>query len=103
EDGIRDKLVTGVQTCALPISRRTALARFRYAARSSAVASMWRRIESEITLSPSSRLMPRTPMDVRPANTRTSGTAKRMHWPPARSEERRVGKECGYRGLAGHE
>src|SRR5256714_5136998 len=23
EDGIRDKLVTGVQTCALPISRRT--------------------------------------------------------------------------------
>src|SRR5205823_7716536 len=25
EDGIRDKLVTGVQTCALPISVRTAL------------------------------------------------------------------------------
>src|SRR2546425_8881801 len=27
EDGIRDKLVTGVQTCALPISRRTLRAR----------------------------------------------------------------------------
>ena len=26
--------------------------------------------------------MPRTPSEVRPANTRTSGTAKRMHWPP---------------------
>ena len=26
--------------------------------------------------------MPRTPREVRPENTRTSGTAKRMHWPP---------------------
>src|SRR2546425_9630540 len=26
EDGIRDKLVTGVQTCALPISRRRSVA-----------------------------------------------------------------------------
>src|SRR6266545_5420116 len=29
EDGIRDKLVTGVQTCALPISRRTKAPRLR--------------------------------------------------------------------------
>src|SRR5205823_9455315 len=28
EDGIRDKLVTGVQTCALPIYRRQTIARF---------------------------------------------------------------------------
>ena len=26
--------------------------------------------------------MPRTPIEVRPWNTRTSGTGKRMHWPP---------------------
>ena len=29
EDGIRDDLVTGVQTCALPISRDPRLAQFR--------------------------------------------------------------------------
>ena len=27
--------------------------------------------------------MPRTPIEVRPVNTRTSVTGKRMHWPPA--------------------
>ena len=27
--------------------------------------------------------MPRTPIEVRPWNTRTSVTGKRMHWPPA--------------------
>ena len=45
--------------------------------------STWRRIDSEITLSPSSKAMPRTPIEVRPWNTRTSGTGKRMHCPPA--------------------
>src|ERR1041384_8638623 len=61
EDDIRDKLVTGVQTCALPISSTTT-------ARSSIV-TMW-----------TSRLL--------------------LMWSimPARSEERRVGKECRSRG-----
>ena len=36
-----------------------------------------------MTLSPSSIEIPRTPIEERPANTRTSGTAKRMHWPCA--------------------
>ena len=36
-----------------------------------------------MSLSPSSSAMPRTPIEVRPANTRTSVTGKRMHWPPA--------------------
>src|SRR6266511_3668466 len=44
---------------------------------------MWRRIEREMTLSPSASAMPRTPIDVRPWNTRTSVTAKRIHCPPA--------------------
>src|SRR5690625_6459574 len=67
EDGIRDGHVTGVQTCALPISWQ------------------WRCC---------------------------SGSSP--HWPPpgspssaggrsSRSEERRVGKECRFRGLQNHQ
>ena len=52
-------------------------------ARSSLVASKWRRIDSEISSSPSSSVMPRTPVELRPLNTRTSATGKRMHWPLA--------------------
>ena len=37
----------------------------------------------EMMSSPSARLMPRTPMESRPLKTRTSVTAKRMHWPLA--------------------
>ncbi len=37
----------------------------------------------EMTLSPSARRMPRTPVESRPANTRTSSTAKRMQRPRA--------------------
>ena len=36
-----------------------------------------------MTLSPSASAMPRTPIESRPLNTRTSSTAKRMHWPRA--------------------
>ena len=36
-----------------------------------------------MTLSPSASVMPRTPTELRPANTRTSVTGKRMHWPCA--------------------
>src|SRR5215204_484875 len=63
EDGIRDHCVTGVQTCALPISP---------ASRASAAATSW----SAGTWRTS-------------ASRSGSGTAA---W--ARSEERRVGKEC---------
>src|SRR2546423_7100603 len=58
EDGIRDKLVTGVQTCALPI---------------------WR-----------SRPLMRPSRRSRPTRCSASTTLARR----ARSEERRVGKEC---------
>src|SRR6478752_2296324 len=40
-------------------------------------------MESEITVSPSASVIPRTPMEVRLWKTRTSVTGKRMHWPPA--------------------
>src|SRR5262249_34363070 len=74
---------SGALSSASPLMpRRTALARLRYAARSSALAFTCRKIESEITLSPSASEMPRTPSEERPWNTRTSVTGKRMHWPP---------------------
>src|SRR5205823_12051014 len=76
EDGIRVKLVTGVQTCALPISpgppRR---------------AGAWE----------SCSRPPRTP----PASSpRWTWCASRWTRRRARSEERRVGKEGGGRGRA---
>src|SRR5687767_15375338 len=86
EDGIRDKLVTGVQTCALPISStRTpprgdsvTLRRVIRSGRGSAASSL---TDSRI---------------VRSA-TRISSWAKAAPMQRRRSEERRVGKECGAR------
>src|SRR2546425_5090867 len=79
EDGIRDKLVTGVQTCALPICFRLArgrdLLRQRLVARGvtpTAAALSAVLAESVAAAAP-------TPLTVRTL---------------ARSEERRVGKEC---------
>ena len=55
------------------------------------------RIAIEMTRSPSPRAMPRTPTELRPANTRTSVTEKRMHWPPAGGEQHVVGLGAGRR------
>src|SRR2546425_3577016 len=63
EDGIRDKLVTGVQTCALPICGGT---------------------RADVDASG----LPGTPGGLRVSGCRRPGAAD------ARSEERRVGKEC---------
>src|SRR2546425_7056574 len=78
EDGIRDKLVTGVQTCALPISRcvRT----------------------SEVKLLPPAptlpvnlhRLNPHRPLATSKRTTARGAVVRER----GRSEERRVGKEC---------
>src|SRR2546425_2561354 len=68
EDGIRDKLVTGVQTCALPIL------------------GMTKDFGTKSFLdTPSDR--PTTPAVVASSNGAIIGNKKR-------SEERRVGKEC---------
>ena len=64
EDGIRDDLVTGVQTCALPISSASRTARSRSVAIASEAGGA-----SEVP-----------------------GVGAR--WITPRSEERRVGKEC---------
>src|SRR5205823_10230349 len=102
EDGIRDKLVTGVQTCALPISQRqsTAIARlgfFESAARSQRNAEIGMgqgevRYISEQPLVKNERLIDLAGM-VMP---------HRFGKEP-RSEERRVGKECGSGGARGDE
>src|SRR5699024_11663467 len=74
EDGIRDRNVTGVQTCALPISGDADPGSDRCV--------------GPLFLAPQA-----------PAQNRT-GAPVRL---PARSEERRVGKECRCRGSAEHE
>src|SRR5207245_4318862 len=70
EDGIRDATVTGVQTCALPIS----------------AAALSRRALLGAT---------RPPPPALDATGRAAAPAPRARG--ARSEERRVGKECGWR------
>src|SRR5205823_8847315 len=84
EDGIRDKLVTGVQTCALPISRRGPRA-------------------SSASCGP--RPERRRRGSGRPRRRRSCRSARRRCCPPPRarprgkrSEERRVGKSVDLGG-----
>src|SRR5687767_15967184 len=79
EDGIRDKLVTGVQTCALPILRSANPAGVNSSASSSAVSRLvacWRNASSCVLSTA--------------AQGEAGAGASRL---PTRSEERRVGKE----------
>src|SRR5207248_8761541 len=69
EDGIRDRTVTGVQTCALPISTAPRVSRVPFP-------------------------MLRASSQVSPAATTTSPGLKTPANGRPRSEERRVGKEC---------
>src|SRR5687767_15482696 len=78
EDGIRDKLVTGVQTCALPIWR----------ARGLRLSLRRLRLRHRRELRPRDEL--RAPRRRRGAGARGAALPP----PPHRSEERRVGKEC---------
>src|SRR5687767_15762972 len=70
EDGIRDKLVTGVQTCALPIFGSAAIA-LRPPNPHGAV------LMADFLLSPDGQKV-----------------LEKFRYGSARSEERRVGKEC---------
>src|SRR5256885_9581980 len=82
EDGIRDYKVTGVQTCALPISLKKPVRR-----RSIAIRPRERRGQVEASLRTGSR--------TRIATTSSSkANPKRPKARSSRSEERRVGKEC---------
>src|SRR2546423_4139713 len=85
EDGIRDKLVTGVQTCALPICSSKTARRGGH---------LFGRAERHRHRK---RTWPRSRPAVRPrsATPRASPTSKT--W-PGRSEERRVGKSVDLGG-----
>src|SRR5947208_8272358 len=74
EDGIRDDLVTGVQTCALPISGLNGL--------SASVADCRLATQKTIRMMPSGSNISRLMIFLVIAHA------------PVRSEERRVGKEC---------
>src|SRR2546430_10029827 len=78
EDGIRDLTVTGVQTCALPISAGERRISFRVFAPASA------RCRNSGNAAPRSA-------ERRPPTDRRARAALAMR---RRSEERRVGKEC---------
>src|SRR3712207_7518846 len=79
EDGIRDIGVTGVQTCALPISN--------HHVEIDGQPEHWT-VEKLRALKEAHEVT----MTARTADARTDEL--RFHLPPARSEERRVGKEC---------
>src|SRR5947207_7956763 len=81
EDGIRDHCVTGVQTCALPISLLWCLP--SHLRRRACLGRHQRSVSSSARRSPAET----------PPKTHPTATAMRP-LPNARSEERRVGKEC---------
>src|SRR5256886_5443859 len=82
EDGIRDLTVTGVQTCALPISERLA--------RAHALAAIARQVRQSLWGSRKSSWL-----NERNTHTETAGEKNGLEEPhQSRSEERRVGKEC---------
>src|SRR2546425_4881822 len=80
EDGIRDKLVTGVQTCALPISPAS---KWGLSSRDGTPAGLDR------PAAPRQHTGARYPDLLAARRCGPAGTARRD-----RSEERRVGKEC---------
>src|SRR3712207_8817512 len=94
EDGIRDIGVTGVQTCALPISRTTVLRPCRTAPGP----RTWR------SRRPVPVQDPRRDRGQRSSSARPDrGRGRRATvGPGSRSEERRVGKECRSRGSPYH-
>src|SRR5207244_5149019 len=91
EDGIRDDLVTGVQTCALPICAALAGRLFEVRARCTAVAADRARTRPDRRWSPRNESAVREPLAVIEAGIAASKASG-----AARSEERRVGKGRGW-------
>src|SRR2546429_4143380 len=83
EDGIRDVAVTGVQTCALPIS----------IANNSDVGSARERLASNCIVQVCRDGLP-VAVETVPESVIEAITAQMVESDPLRSEERRVGKEC---------
>src|SRR5207253_4854717 len=97
EDGIRDGHVTGVQTCALPISLTRG--------RTLSAASTTDRTALDGSLAGMAHEIERPPTDARLSLTKDGAIESSaahdglsINIPASRSEERRVGKECRLRG-----
>src|SRR5437867_9952640 len=88
EDGIRDRTVTGVQTCALPILRGALSNGFR----APSLHQVWFNNVSTQFVTVAGALEPQQVL--------TSNNLSRVTEAFGRSEERRVGKECRCRGGA---
>src|SRR2546421_6169999 len=88
EDGIRDLIVTGVQTCALPISPGSTSSS-ETASRSRALAEAGERLAV-------------SELEVEPGDERAAAAALAWRASALRSEERRVGEECRSRWSAYH-
>src|SRR5437763_3297817 len=86
EDGIRDTSVTGVQTCALPISNT---AGFHFAFIEQGGTSLYPMLAQRVTSVEVLRIV------------LSIGGTEIAHF-QTRSEERRVGKECRYRWSPEH-
>src|SRR5205823_8345947 len=93
EDGIRDKLVTGVQTCALPISPAGHHGQQYHLTAKVGVSEAHRQINSSALRGPTANRSARVGEHPTPQRL---PTGHHRHWkvPEHRSEERRVGKEC---------
>src|SRR5437667_8387691 len=100
EDGIRDRDVTGVQTCALPISLALAASWYQLARQLRQKPAMFMR--SMFCTSPRSRRCPTSRRKAAASSSVTSELSIFVIAPP-RSEERRVGKECRSRWSPHHE
>src|SRR2546430_6997142 len=82
EDGIRDLTVTGVQTCALPISTKSRFQRASEERRCFGPRSSWAVQTGRASFETSNSVA------AHPSGSRNASSAC------SRSEERRVGKEC---------
>src|SRR5690606_39632052 len=95
EDGIRDFHVTGVQTCALPISARPGRCRSRaWPVLRELHSSCLRKVLQNRFSGGKAASLPAAPRSGRAAAQQTR--LRRESASPSRSEERRVGKESRY-------
>src|SRR5206468_6201486 len=99
EDGIRDLIVTGVQTCALPISLFPDGRDSDDPAAKVARAKQWNPTTDDDTLpKPIAEILQRS-LAADPAARYAEIREMRKEVDTLRSEERRVGKECRSRGV----
>ena len=87
EDGIRDRLVTGVQTCALPIS-------FPLEVRKLNKSDVEDKVKKALDMVELGAFGNRMPLQLSGGQQQRVALARALVFEPRRSEERRVGKEC---------